>query len=144
MYRSGAMGSITDQLQRLFKHAKRTPGQQGERLAERHLRSQGYKLIARNLRVRLGEIDLLMLAPDRRTVLFVEVKTAEAGRSSSVPPEHRVGRRKQRKLAMLAAKLIARHKLTGRPIRFDVVGVTLHADQDADIRHYPAAFESPW
>lgn len=116
----------------------------GEKLAERHLRSLGYKTIARNLSSRLGEIDLLMTAPDRRTIVFIEVKTAAPNRASKVPPEHRVGQAKQRKIAQLAAKLIARHKLTSRPIRFDVVGVTLHADQQPEIRHYPAAFESPW
>ena len=121
-----------------------SPGAQGERLAEVHLKKQGYKTIARNLRSRFGEIDLLMLGPDRRTLAFVEVKTARADRRSSVPPEHRVGPQKQRKIATLAARLIAKHKLTGRPIRFDVIGVDLHDDRPAQIRHYPGAFESPW
>lgn len=122
----------------------RSPGEQGERLAEKHLKKQGYKTIARNLRNRLGEIDLLMLGPDRRTIVFVEVKTARADRQSTIPPEHRVGQKKQRKIAMLAASLIARHKLTGRPVRFDIIGVDLHRDRDADLRHYVGAFESPW
>ncbi|MFK7789674.1 MAG: YraN family protein [Phycisphaeraceae bacterium] len=120
------------------------PGEQGERLAERYLKKQGYKCIARNLRSRLGEIDLLMLGPDGKTLVFVEVKTAKANRKSTVPPEHRVGPRKQRKIAALAAQLIAKHKLTGRPIRFDVIGVDLHDDRPADVRHYVGAFDSPW
>ncbi|MGB0766934.1 MAG: YraN family protein, partial [Phycisphaeraceae bacterium] len=119
-------------------------GQRGERLAEKHLHRQGYRTLAKNLRTRLGEIDLFMLGPDGKTLVFVEVKTAEPGRVSSVPPEHRVGKHKQRKLATLAAKLIAKHKLTGRPVRFDVVGINLRDDRDADLRHYPHAFESPW
>jgi len=120
------------------------PGERGERHAEKHLKKRGYKTIARNLRNRIGEIDLLMLAPDRRTIVFVEVKTAKAGRKSAVPPEHRVGAQKQRKIAMLAANLIARRKLTGRPVRFDIVGVDLHHDREPDVRHYAGAFESPW
>lgn len=129
---------------RLLGRPERSPGELGERLAERHLQSQGYKRIARNLRSRLGEIDLLMLAPDKRTLVFVEVKTAEANRRSAVRPELRVGRHKQRKIAQLAAKLIAKHKFTDRPIRFDIVGVDLHKNRQADIRHYVSAFESPW
>lgn len=137
--------SISKRLQDWFTAKKRRPpGEQGERLAEKHLKKQSYKTVARNLRTRLGEIDLLMLAPDRRTIVFVEVKTARADRQSTIRPEHRVGKRKQRKIAMLAANLIARHKLTGRPIRFDIVGVDLHDDREADIRHYVSAFESPW
>ena len=135
---------LPPRLRRLLGLDTTTPGARGERLAEKHLRAQGYKTLARNLRTRLGEIDLLMLGPDRRTIVFVEVKTARADRRSTVPPEHRVGRHKQAKIAQLAAKLIAKHKLTGRPIRFDVVGVDLHDDRDADIRHHVAAFESPW
>ena len=121
-----------------------SPGQQGERIAEKHLKSQGYKRIARNLRSRHGEIDLFMLAPDGRTLVFVEVKTARADRVSKVPPEVRVGPQKQRKIAALAVRLIARHKLTGRPVRFDIIGVDLHEERKPDIRHYPGAFESPW
>lgn len=121
-----------------------SPGQQGERVAEKHLKKQGYKLIARNLRSRHGEIDLFMLGPDRRTLVFVEVKTAQADRRSKVRPEMRVGPQKQRKIATLAVKLIAKHKLNNRPVRFDIIGVDLHHDRKPDIRHYPSAFESPW
>ena len=136
--------SLVSLIKQCFKKEVLTPGALGEKCAEKYLRAQGYKLIARNLRTRLGEIDLLMLAPDGRTLVFVEVKTAEPGRKSAILPEHRVGRRKQHKIAALAAKLIAKHKLTGRPIRFDVVGVSLHTNRDPEIRHYPGAFESPW
>ena len=121
-----------------------TPGERGERLAEKHLKKQGYRTIARNLRSRLGEIDLFMLGPDQRTLVFVEVKTARPDRKSSVPPELRVGVQKQRKIAALATRLIAKHKLTGRPVRFDVIGVDLHDDHEPELRHYVAAFESPW
>lgn len=131
-------------LLRRFFGQGRSPGEQGERLAEKHLNKQGYKTVARNLRSRFGEIDLLMLGPDGRSLIFVEVKTARADRSSNIPPELRVGKQKQRKIASLAARLIAKHKLTGRPIRFDIVGVDLHDDREPDIRHYPGAFESPW
>ncbi len=131
-------------LRRVFGLTPLSPGQQGERIAEKYLRSLSYKLIARNLRNRLGEIDLLMLAPDGRTIVFIEVKTAQADRHSNIPPELRVGKHKQHKIATLAARLIAQHKLTGRPVRFDIVGVTLHADRAAEVRHYPGAFESPW
>ena len=136
--------ALASLIQRCFSTRANTPGARGERLAEKHLKAQRYKTIARNLRSRLGEIDLLMLAPDGHTLVFVEVKTAEPDRRSTVPPEHRVGKQKQRKVAALAAQLIAKHKLTGRPIRFDIVGVTLHHDRQPDIRHYPGAFESPW
>ena len=48
-------------------------GRRGEKAAERYLRRQGYVLVARGQRDRLGEIDLVAI--DGRTVVFVEVKT---------------------------------------------------------------------
>lgn len=138
------IGSVFERLRRTLRPSPQSPGDQGEALAERYLRQAKYRTVARNLRTRLGEIDLLMLAPDGRTVVFVEVKSAAPDRRSTVLPEHRVGQAKQRKIAALAAKLIQKHKLTNRPIRFDVIGVSLYQDRAPDIRHYPAAFESPW
>ena len=134
---------LPETLRRLLSR-ERSTGERGERIAEKHLKKQGYRMIARNLRSRHGEIDLFMLGPDKRTLVFVEVKTAQPDRQSNVPPELRVGQQKQRKIAALAARLIAKHKLTGRPVRFDIIGVDLHDDREPDLRHYVGAFESPW
>lgn len=138
------MATLPAFLRRLTKRGKHSAGDTGERLARLHLQAQGYKTLAKNLRSRHGEIDLLMIAPNGRTIVFVEVKTARPDRQSTIPPELRVGKQKQKKIAQLAARLIAKRKLTNRPVRFDVVGVTLYENKDASIRHYPHAFESPW
>ncbi|XAM01330.1 YraN family protein [Phycisphaeraceae bacterium D3-23] len=119
------------------------PGPRGERAAERYLRKRKYKTLARNLRSKLGEIDLLMLSPDRRCVVLVEVKSAE-NRTTAILPEHRVGPKKQRKLTALAYKLKQQHKLDGLGIRFDVVGVDLRDGERPEVRHYEGAFEAAW
>jgi len=116
-------------------------GQRGEKIAARYLKKQGYSVLARNLRLRYGEVDLLAETPDGKTVVIVEVKTS-AGRS--LPPEVRVGPAKQRKLAALATGIIRRYRLKNRPIRFDVIGIDLPENQAPVIRHYENAFESPW
>lgn len=118
----------------------------GEWVAARHLQRRGYRIIGRNLRNRLGEIDLLAIAPDRRTVVIVEVKS-RATASATHPvdelvPEARVNRSKQRKLVALAAQLARRSGLSQRPIRFDVVGVDLPDRKRPIVRHHVAAFES--
>lgn len=115
------------------------PGRRGESLAAEHLKRSGYRVLARNLRNRFGEIDLLARAPDG-TVIVAEVKTAEAG---SAMPELRVDAAKQRRLAALAAQAARRHKLTGERLRFDVLAVTLAGD-DPTVRHIQGAFESPY
>src|SRR5215217_5370179 len=47
-------------------------GDQGERIAARHLKQLGYRILARQTRSKLGEIDLIAL--DGATIVFVEVK----------------------------------------------------------------------
>jgi putative endonuclease len=123
----------------------RPPGERGERVAERYLRRRGYRRVARNLRNTAGEIDLVMLTPDGRTLVIVEVKTSE-NRASSVAPEHRVGVNKQRKLTTLAYQLRQKHaaRLGGLGVRFDVVGVDLRDGQRPEVRHYEHAFEAAW
>lgn len=117
----------------------RSTGSVGERAAARHLKAQGYRILARNLRTRLGEIDLLAEAPDRRTIVVVEVK---AGTGGAIRPEVHVNATKRRKLVQLALQLARRHRLHDRPIRFDVIGVDLPRDAPPVIRHHVGAFES--
>lgn len=131
-----------DALRHAFLHRKST-GALGERAAENMLKSKGYILLKRNLRNRFGEIDLVVLAPDKRTVVIVEVKSAK---DPDALPELRVDLKKQHRLTALAAQLVRRYKLQDRPIRFDVVAVGLGlepgAEQEPVIRHYPGAFQS--
>lgn len=122
----------------------RQTGNRGEALAARHLRRQGHTILARNLRTRFGEVDLLTRAPDGRTIVIVEVKTAarlpEDG--ASFLPELRVNRDKQRRLIALAAQIVRRHGLGRRPLRFDIVAVTLDAPAAERVRHIRSAFQS--
>lgn len=123
----------------------RPPGERGERVAERYLRRRKFKPLARNLRNAAGEIDLVMLTPDRKTLVIVEVKTSD-GRTSAIAPEHRVGPKKQRKLTTLAYQLKQKHaaQLDGLGVRFDVVGVDLCDGKKPEVRHYEHAFEAAW
>lgn len=103
------------------------------------LKRKGYRVVAKNLRNRFGEIDIVALAPDKRTVVIVEVKSAEDADSL---PELRVDHHKQRRLTALAAQAVRRYQLQDHPIRFDVVAVNLPNDAPPVIRHHEAAFES--
>ena len=111
-------------------------GSAGERMAARFLKKKGYKIIRRNCRSSMGEIDLVMR--DRDEVVFVEVKTRASRQWGE--PEQAVNRAKQRRISLQAMRFATRHNLRERPLRFDVVAVVL-ADGDAPrITHYPDAF----
>lgn len=126
----------------LFRRKTRTLGERGEAVAATHLKAKGCRILARNLRSRVGEIDLLAEAEDRRTIVVVEVK---AGRIGNTPPEVHVNAAKQRKLAQLAAGVLRRDAMRGRPLRFDVVAVEFGDDEtEPVVRHHVGAFAAGW
>ena len=134
-------GWLTDRLPRWLTWPTRgNLGQRGETTAARHLKRQGYRILARNVRNRSGELDIVAEAPDHRTVVFVEVK---AGVAAAIRPEVHVNRAKRRKLILLATQFVRRHRLTDRPLRFDVVGVDFPPGKaEPVIRHHSAAFDA--
>src|SRR2546428_13482306 len=74
---------------------RRVLGLAGEHLAERELARRGLRVVARNVRTRFGEIDLI--CHDARGYAFVEVKTRRAG--SFVAAADAVDARKAPRLA---------------------------------------------
>ena len=95
---------------------RRLFGQEGEATAERYLRRKGYRIVAKNLRSSLGELDLIV--EDGSVLVFVEVKARRTQDFGGAV--HAVHRQKQEKLIRLAAQYLARHHLADRICRFDV------------------------
>ena len=121
-------------------HVKRRElGRAGERRAWRYLRRQGLRLIARNWRCELGELDLI--ARQENTVVFIEVRSAGASRPFAGAPEHTVGPEKQRRLRRLARTWLQRSPWTPEGVRFDVVALERKGWLRWEIRHYPNAFD---
>ncbi len=96
-------------------------GKQGEALAAAYLERIGYRIVARNYRLRLGELDLI--AEENGSVVFIEVKTRRDG--AAVGPFEAVTRAKRRQMAKVAMEYLVRHGQSERAARFDVVAVTL-------------------
>lgn len=105
-------------------------GAAAERAACRRLREEGYRIVARNWRTRLGEIDIV--ARDGDVLVFVEVKSRSGPGFGG--PEGAVDRPKQRRIVAAAGAFLA---ATGCELaaRFDVVAV-----EDDDIRVLRDAF----
>lgn len=82
---------------------RRALGATGERLAERELARLGLRVVARNVRTRFGEIDLV--CREGTGYAFVEVKTRRTG--SFVTAVEAVDRRKAHRLASLAEAWLA-------------------------------------
>jgi putative endonuclease len=94
------------------------------------------EIVARNVRSRLGELDLV--ARDGETLVFVEVKTRRDG--SFAAPELSVTAAKRRKLWRLAEAYLQGLPEPHPPCRFDVVAVLLPEGGGPEIRHIRDAF----
>jgi len=93
-------------------------GQIGEDLAVAYLQKKGYKIIQRNYRTLIGEIDII--ARDGDDLVFIEVKTRESLEYGQ--PFESVNRNKRRKIANVAMLYLKRLKNIPH-CRFDVVSV---------------------
>ena len=111
-------------LDKAMKDPRRQLGDHGEDLAAAALKRQGYKILERNFVTPLGEIDLI--ARQGKVVVVVEVKTRRG--SSFGAPQEAVNYAKQGRLRRLADYYLKAKRLTGSPVRFDVVAVTLAGD----------------
>ncbi len=121
--------------------AKHT-GTAGERWVAQQLSAQGWTIVAVQWRCRWGELDVV--ARDRDTLLFVEVKTRQAAGIDSnglaaVTP------RKQGRLVRAAAEFLGRHPdLADLACRFDVAAVRVRVADGQPyfvLQHYcPDAF----
>ncbi len=112
-------------------------GQASEMQAERFLLAKGYRILDRNVRTPLGELDLV--AEDRGVVVFVEVKgrTTEAFGGALLA----VNRRKRMKLTKLAAQYLAQRHWSDKACRFDVVLIQGRYSDQERIEHLQNAFD---
>ncbi len=102
--------------------ARRRLGAAGEEAAAGWYTERGYEVLARNWRVREGEIDLVLAGEG--TLVFCEVKTRSSDRFGTALEA--VTPAKQKRLRRLAGIYLTRGETGCRPrraIRFDVVAV---------------------
>lgn len=121
--------------------ARLRTGRVGEALACELLERRGCAIVARNVRTRAGELDVVAIR--QGTLIFAEVKTMRTGsRSGPERPALAVGPRKQLQVRRLARAWLAENRPPPHgSIRFDVIGVLLDpADSPVEIDHIPNAF----
>lgn len=99
-------------------------GIRGEDLAARHLAEAGLTVLARNVRLPQGEIDLI--AREDGEVVFVEVKTRIG--DAETAPDTAVTAAKLGRLERLADAYLEREGTPEAPWRVDVVAIVLARD----------------
>ena len=98
---------------------RKTIGLRGEQEAIRYLRKRGYKIVAHRERILRGDIDIVAL--DKRTVVFVEVRSKTSTEHGH--PAETIDTRKQQRICTLANAYIQQHRLEDYSFRLDVVTV---------------------
>jgi putative endonuclease len=111
-------------------------GRVAEDKAVEFLKSNGYKIIERNYKNKLGEIDIV--AKDRDTVCFVEVKCRSSNRFGLAVEA--VSGAKQRQISRAALVFLKSRNLLDAKARFDVVALEGAAGFDK-INLIKSAFE---
>lgn len=109
---------------------KKSFGNLGENIAVAYLKNKGYRFVGRNFRSRCGEIDLIFL--DRRTLVFVEVKTRDSDCYGA--PEAAITRFKLRALTRTAQYYKSLHPELPDALRIDLVAITTKGSDGRRVR----------
>ena len=108
-------------------------GDFGEGIASKFVENKGYVIIARNYRVKSGEIDII--AMDSNVLVFIEVKTRK--NSDFAFAREAVNHKKQSRIKNVARSYIAENFLIYDHIRFDVIEI--YTDNKY-IQHFQKSF----
>ena len=112
-------------------------GKSGEETAVNLLKENGYKILARNYRTKLGEIDIVAL--DKDTLCFIEVKTRHSDKFGL--PKEAISASKQRQISKTALLFLKENNLLDKKARFDVVSVIYSREQNPRLDLIKDAFD---
>lgn len=104
-------------------------GRQGEALAARHLQQHGLTVLAKNVRIGGGEIDLV--CEERGVLVFVEVRLRKQG--AAVSAAESITPSKQRKWRHAADAYLQRHYRDMPDCRFDALCISMRGDGGCEI-----------
>lgn len=103
------------------KPAPESIGARGERIAARHLRRAGYRILERN--AKFGKFEIDIIAQEGDTIAFVEVKTRKS--NAFLEPEANVTPVKQQHIRRAASIYIDLRDDPNLYYRYDIVSVVL-------------------
>lgn len=111
-------------------------GMLGEKIAQNYLHKKKFRIVKKGFRLYRGEIDLI--AYDKETLVFVEVKTRSP--EALGLPEESVNIRKQRQIRKIAECYLALNNLDEVECRFDVISLVFDEKGAHSLTHYKDAF----
>ena len=116
-------------------------GKLGEDIAANVLVQKGLKIRERNWR--LGHLEMDIIAEDKHTIVFAEVKTRTTLFGDKTPAAY-VDEAKKRHIVAAANAYVKHHRIE-KAVRFDIIGILLHPEthEVLELSHYENAFLPP-
>lgn len=108
-------------------------GDIGENYALKLLESNDYKIVGRNFRTALGEIDII--CTKENTLVFVEVKTRRSNKFGA--PEEAVDKRKLGRIKKAGEFFSLTHPTLPKKLRIDVVAIEVRDGKVTSARIIP-------
>ena len=134
----------TSRVNNKLSNGNRAVGKQGENIAARFLSRKGYRIIGRNVRTFVGEIDIV--ARKESFFIFVEIKTRKI--PAFVAPHFSVTQKKRRKLIQCALCYLKMKCLDEVFWRIDVISIEIERIfwfiNKTKIEHFEDAVEEEW
>ncbi|QTA79751.1 UPF0102 [Desulfonema limicola] len=112
-------------------------GQTGEALSCYLLEQNGYIILEKNFKTKMGEIDII--ARDKNTIVFIEVKARRTGNFGN--PKYAVNWKKKKKISMAALYYLKTTNQSNAKARFDVVSIISEPSKKPQIEIIKNAFE---
>ena len=104
---------------------KQELGQTGEKIATKYLLENNYRIVGRNFRTRLGEIDIIAI--DKDELVFIEVKTRTTDKYGK--PSEAVDYEKIKHILRVAEYYMYIYKIKNTYCRIDVIEVIINKEQ---------------
>lgn len=96
----------------------------GEEEAAKMLKAKGFKVVEHNWR--MGHLEVDLIAEDKHTIVFAEVKARTTTFGDKTPEEYVDENKKKRMIA--AGNAYVKLKRIEKDVRFDVIGILVDAD----------------
>lgn len=116
---------------------KQNLGKLGEEIVAKYLKRNGYKIVEKNYKNKLGEIDLIVKKDNMLS--FIEVKTRKNMNYGT--PAEAVNYNKRKHIYRTAEYYIIGQNINKKDITFDVVEVYFHNEYNYRIIHIKRAIE---
>ena len=101
------------------KRLNKVYGAMGEDIATKYLVKNGYRILAKNYKNRIGEIDIIAL--DKGIIVFIEVKYRHNDKFGM--PREAVNKNKQYKIRQVATVYLKANQKLDSHCRFDVIEI---------------------